>query len=134
MSLFQSYLRLVNAQPLSTISNSLFGALCILSAIPFLGIPFPSRAAAEYYATKNHWLAENYGVTPKQAGYFGAVVRVGVGAGVIYPPTRMVALALNGAIVVRGTALAWRNERPMLPQYGMLLTMVWCALSTWKRW
>ncbi|KAF7298817.1 Dienelactone hydrolase endo-1,3,1,4-beta-D-glucanase [Mycena indigotica] len=129
MPLLQSYLSLVRIHPISTISNSVFGALCMLSAIPFLGIPFPSRAAAEYYATKNHWIAENYGVTPRQAGYFGAVVRTGVGLGVIYPTTRPLALALNAAIVVRGTALAWRDGRPMLPQYGMLATMAWYSGS-----
>ena len=35
-----------------------FGCLCILSALPLLGIPFPSRGWAFYYADKNIWMLQ----------------------------------------------------------------------------
>ncbi|KAF7299663.1 Dienelactone hydrolase endo-1,3,1,4-beta-D-glucanase [Mycena chlorophos] len=127
MSAWQSYLHLIRIHPVSTLSNTLFGTLCILSSLPFLGIPFPSRATAEYYADKSAHMAEVYNITPGQAATIGGVGRTLVGLGVIYPPTRWVALAVNGAVVLRGSTIAWRDGRPMLPQYGMLGAMAFCA-------
>ncbi|KAF7325044.1 Major facilitator superfamily transporter [Mycena kentingensis (nom. inval.)] len=115
---------------LSTAVSSTFGALCITSALPFIGIPFPSQSWADYYADKNKWLAElsSGRLTPAQAGYAGALLRVGVGACCIYPPTREAALLLNGAVVCRGTVLAYRDERPMRPQWTMLSAIALCLV------
>lgn len=115
---------------LSTVASTTFGALCITSALPFVGIPVPSRAWVTYYADKNIWLSKLSGelLTPTQAGYASAVLRLAVGAGCIYPPTREAALLLNGAVVCRGTMLAYRDGRPMRPQWTMLGAITLCLV------
>ncbi|KAI1452803.1 hypothetical protein F4805DRAFT_405863 [Annulohypoxylon moriforme] len=107
-----------------------FGSLCIASALPFVGIPFPSQAWATYYADKNRWMSKlsNGRLTPKQAGYAGAFLRVVVGSCCIYQPTRVAALLINGAIVCRGTVVAYRDKRPMRPQWTMLGAVGLCLL------
>ncbi|KAJ7918404.1 hypothetical protein B0H13DRAFT_290776, partial [Mycena leptocephala] len=117
-------------QTLSTVLSSALGVLCIASALPFVGIPFPTQSWADYYEAKNQWNSELSGgrLTLKQAGYLGAAVRIVVGAGCIYPPTREVVLVLNGLVVIRGTMLAWRDGRPMWPQWGMLSAVVVCLV------
>ncbi|KAI2626750.1 hypothetical protein GGR54DRAFT_483424 [Hypoxylon sp. NC1633] len=107
---------------LSDLSSATFGALCIASALPFVGIPFPSRDWATYYADKNHWVSRLSGglLTPKQAGYAGALLRVVVGFSCIYQPTRTAALLVNGAILSWGTIAAYRDGRPLIPQWTML--------------
>ncbi|KAK9416059.1 putative Major facilitator superfamily transporter [Seiridium unicorne] len=114
----------------SAVVSTTFGVLCITSALPFVGIPFPSRAWATYYADKNKWLAELSGgrLTPDQAGYTSAALRIAVGACCIYPPTREAALLVNGAIVCRGTMLAYRDGRPMRPQWTMLSAIALCLV------
>lgn len=115
---------------LSDLTSTTFGSLCITSALPFIGIPFPSKAWATYYADKNRWLSQLSGghLGPKGAGYAGALLRVVVGAGCIYEPTRLAALLLNGAVVSRGTMVAYRDGRPMRPQWTMLGAVGLCLV------
>ncbi|KAI1275119.1 hypothetical protein F5Y07DRAFT_187951 [Xylaria sp. FL0933] len=110
-----------------TVSTT-FGALCIVSALPLIGIPFPTRAWASYYADKSRWMAQlsKGHLTPNQAGYAAAVLRTAVGVGCIYPPTRIAALLVNGAVVCRGTMVAYRDGRPMSPQWSMLGAIALC--------
>ncbi|KAL7627943.1 hypothetical protein AAE478_002138 [Parahypoxylon ruwenzoriense] len=115
---------------LSDLTSITFGALCITSALPFIGIPFPNQAWASYYADKNRWmsrLSSGY-LTPKQAGYAGALLRVAVGSCCIYQPTRFAALLVNGAVVCRGTMVAYRDGRPMTPQWTMLGAIGLCLI------
>ncbi|KAI4865622.1 hypothetical protein F4820DRAFT_419699 [Hypoxylon rubiginosum] len=116
--------------PFSDFVSITFGGLCIASSLPFIGIPFPSRAWATYYADKNRWLSQLSGgrLTPKQAGYASALLRVGVGSCCIYQPTRVAALLVNGAVVSRGTMVAYRDGRPMRPQWTMLGAISFCLL------
>ena len=111
-----------NLQTAIETCSALFGTLCILSAAPFAGVPFPNRAAADYYRAKSRWMSAIFGqrLSPVQAGYMGAAVRIVVGAGTIYPPTREAVLLLNGAGVLWGTVRAVRDGRPLIPQFGML--------------
>ncbi|KAI2602196.1 hypothetical protein GGR54DRAFT_533049 [Hypoxylon sp. NC1633] len=114
--------------PWSDVACATFGLLCIASALPFVGIPFPTRAWATYYAEKSAWMATRSGLTPKQAGYAGAILRLGVGSACIYPSTRLAALAVNGIVVGYGTVSAYRNGRPMRPQWNMLCAMGFCLV------
>ncbi|XXG99306.1 hypothetical protein Hte_005643 [Hypoxylon texense] len=116
--------------PLSDVVSTTFGGLCIASALPFVGIPFPTRAWAAYYADKNRWLSQLSGgrLTPKQAGYASALLRIGVGSCCVYQPTRVAALLVNGAVVSRGTVVAYRDGRPMRPQWTMLGAIGLCLL------
>ncbi|KAI1775307.1 hypothetical protein F4818DRAFT_416241 [Hypoxylon cercidicola] len=116
--------------PLSDVVSITFGGLCIASALPFVGIPFPTRAWATYYADKNIWLSKLSGgrLTPNQAGYASALLRISVGSCCIYQPTRVAALLVNGAVVVRGTMVAHRDGRPMRPQWNMLGAIGLCLL------
>ncbi|KAF2175781.1 hypothetical protein K469DRAFT_701476 [Zopfia rhizophila CBS 207.26] len=114
----------------ANISAYAFSALCLLSTLPFIGIPFPRHTSAEYYAQKNIWLASlsPVPISPKTAGYLGAILRIGLGAGLAIGGTaRMSALGVMGSVATVGTVLAWRDERPMGPQWGMLgaTAMVW---------
>lgn len=109
-----------------------FGTFCLLSALPFLGIPFPNSRAAQYYIRpngKNEWIAKLTGdrISPKQAGYFGATTRILLGAGLISQTFRAPSCAVMGAIVGYGTIVAIRDSRPLLPQFGMLsaIAAVW---------
>ncbi|KAK1638061.1 hypothetical protein BDP81DRAFT_201157 [Colletotrichum phormii] len=113
---------------LSTLSSYTFGGLCVLSALPFIGIPFPNHRATDYYAGKCEWMSQIFDrrVSPRQAGYFGAALRIAVGAAVVAPETREPALLFNGAIVTYGTIRAYVDGRPMLPQWGMLAAMAVC--------
>ncbi|OHF02130.1 hypothetical protein CORC01_02709 [Colletotrichum orchidophilum] len=117
-----------NLSMISTLSSWTFGGLCILSALPFTGVPFPSRRAAEYYAGKSEWMSQISGrrLTPTQAGYAGAAFRIAVGAAVIVPETREPALLFNGAVVAYGTVRAALDRRPMIPQWGMLAAIAVC--------
>ncbi|KAI0206435.1 hypothetical protein F4808DRAFT_407236 [Astrocystis sublimbata] len=111
-------------------ASGAFDSLCILSALPLIGVPFPSRGWASYYADKNIWishLSKGY-LTPKQAGYTVALLRVAVGLGCVYQPTRVAALLINGAVVTRGTVVAYRDGRPMRPQWTMLGAITWCLV------
>lgn len=112
----------------SNIASRTFGTLCILSSLPFLGIPFPTKSSATYYADKNRWLSQlsNGYLTPQQAGFAGAALRIAVGLGCVFPRTRVPALLLNGAVVGRGTVMAHRDGRPMGPQWGMLSAIAVC--------
>ncbi|OTB18246.1 hypothetical protein K445DRAFT_245090 [Daldinia sp. EC12] len=114
----------------SDAASSTFGALCITSALPFVGVPFPTRSSAVYYAAKSKWMAERSGprLTPRQAAYGGAVLRVAVGLCSIYRPTRVVALMVNGLVVCFGTVAAYRSGAPMMPQWGMLCAIGGCLL------
>jgi hypothetical protein len=121
---------------LSDLPSLTFGALCIVSALPFVGIPFPTRSWATYYAEKNRWMSQLSGgrLTPGQAGVAGALLRLTVGSACIYPATRLAALLANGAIVSRGTVLALRDGRPMGPQWRMLGAVGVClVLETVRR-
>jgi hypothetical protein len=116
----------------ANLSAYAFGAVCFLSAPPFMGLPVPRRASAEYYAQKNIWLASISPIpmTPKTAGYFGAVLRVGLGLGlVVGGQWRTGALVVMGSVVGVGTVLAARDGRPMGPQWLMLAAtaLVWLA-------
>lgn len=110
-----------------------FGSFCILSALPFVGVPFPSQRAATYYTHpstgKNEWIASTFGnrITGRQAGYLGATVRILLGAGLISQTFRKPSCTVMGVIVGYGTVLALRDKRPMLPQIGMLsaIAVVW---------
>ncbi|KAI1414430.1 hypothetical protein F5Y13DRAFT_16116 [Hypoxylon sp. FL1857] len=117
-------------QPWSDIASITFGALCVASALPFVGIPFPNQSWADYYADKNKWLAMRSGgrLTAKQAGHAGALLRLAVGSCCIYPPTRLAALTANGIVVCYGTVAAYQNSRPMRPQWSMLGAMGLCIL------
>lgn len=121
---------------LSDAVSTTFGALCITSALPFVGIPFPTRAWATYYADKNRWMSQlsNGYLTPKQAGYAGALLRVMVGSCCIYQPTRIAALLVNGVIVCRGTVVAYRDARPMRPQWNMLGAVGLCLFLEMMRY
>jgi hypothetical protein len=115
---------------LSNLTAGSFGILCIASALPFVGVPFPTRAWSDYYADKNRWLSQLSGqrLSPAQAGYAGAALRLVSGACCIYPPTREAMLLIYAAIVCRGTMLASRDGRPMAPQWGMLSATVVCLV------
>ncbi|KAI1367475.1 hypothetical protein F5Y08DRAFT_67772 [Xylaria arbuscula] len=107
-----------------------FGSLCILSALPLLGVPFPSRGWASYYADKNIWmsqLSKGY-LTPRGAGCAAALLRIIIGVGCIYQPTRVAALLINGAVVTRGTFVAYRDGRPIRPQWTMLGAIALCLV------
>ncbi|KAK1456170.1 hypothetical protein CCUS01_10158 [Colletotrichum cuscutae] len=93
---------MTDTSTLSNLASYTFGGLCILSALPFVGIPFPNRRAADYYAGKSEWMSQIFRrrLTPRQAGYFGAVLRIAVGAAVIVPEIREPALLFNGAVVI----------------------------------
>ncbi|KAI1404947.1 hypothetical protein F4819DRAFT_446038 [Hypoxylon fuscum] len=67
-------------------------------------------------------------LTPKQAGFAGALLRVAVGSCCIYPPTRVAALLVNGAVVSHGTMIAYRDGRPMAPQWTMLGAIGLCLV------
>ncbi|KAI1372815.1 hypothetical protein F4677DRAFT_431555 [Hypoxylon crocopeplum] len=116
--------------PWSDLVSTIFGSLCIASALPFVGIPFPTRAWATYYADKSQWISSRSGgrLTPRQAGYASALLRLIVGSACIYPPTRLASLALNGTVVCYGTVSAYRDRRPMRPQWTMLGAMGLCLL------
>lgn len=105
-----------------------FGAMCISTALPFVGIPFPKKETAAYYQRKNEWNAKlsGYRISSGTAGILGATLRVGVGLGVVFPSTREVTLLIKGAIVSVGTVLAYRDGRPMKPQWTMLALVTAC--------
>ncbi|KAH6658761.1 hypothetical protein BKA67DRAFT_558981 [Truncatella angustata] len=115
---------------LPNVVSTAFGLLCITSAIPFIGIPVPTKSWVIYYAEKNKWLSELSGrrLSPKQAGYAGALLRVTVGICCMHPVTREAALVLNGVVVSRGTVLAHRDGRPMSPQWIMLSAIALCLV------
>lgn len=121
------------AHKLSVAAATTYGGLCIASALPFAGVSIPgttSRRWVDYYAEKNAWMARLSGdrLTPRQAGYAGAALRVAVGlCCVLGPPAaREAALLANAAVVARGTVLAARDGRPMRPQWTMLGAIVLC--------
>ncbi|KZV98638.1 hypothetical protein EXIGLDRAFT_292804 [Exidia glandulosa HHB12029] len=105
-----------------------FGVFCILTAPPFIGIPFPTRRAADYYASKNDWLSSLSGrrESPTQAGYLGAVMRVLLGLGLSSPQYRRVSCVFMLAVVGPGTVFAVRDGKPLLPQFGMLAAIAAC--------
>ena len=110
-----------------------FGIFCILSAPPFIGIPFPNSRASSYYATKNIWItniAARWGinVTPKQAGYFGATVRIILGLAFISTRYRRPSCAAMGAVVGYGTVRAVKDAKPLMPQLGMLAAVATVAM------
>jgi hypothetical protein len=114
----------------SDVASTTFGTLCLLSALPFIGVPFPTRGWSTYYAGKNEWLTRLSGgrLSPRTAGLAGAALRLAVGSALLYPSTRQAALLVNGAVVVRGTFLARRDGRPMRPQWTMLGVIGLCLL------
>ncbi|KAI0861466.1 hypothetical protein F4860DRAFT_476168 [Xylaria cubensis] len=114
----------------SDIVSVTFGSLCVVSALPLVGIPFPNQSWASYYADKNRWMSQlsKGHLTPTQAGYASAVLRIIVGLGCIYQPTRVAALLVNGAVVCRGTVVAYRDGRPMTPQWTMLGAITLCLV------
>lgn len=128
------------AHKLSAAAATTYGGLCIASALPFAGVSVPwittSRRSGDswvaYYAEKNAWMARLSGdrLTPRQAGYAGAALRVAVGLCCILgpPAVREAALLANGAVVARGTVLAARDGRPMRPQWTMLGAIALCLL------
>lgn len=128
------------AHKLSTAAATTYGGLCIASALPFAGVSVPgitSRRSDDdswvsYYAEKNAWMARLSGdrLTPRQAGYAGAALRVAVGLCCVLGPraVREAALLANGAVVARGTVLAARDGRPMRPQWTMLGAIALCLL------
>jgi hypothetical protein len=107
-----------------------FGAFCILSAPPFIGIPFPSRQASTYYTQKKQHLSELSGkrLTPDQAGYVSAALRILLGFGLISQRYRRLSCMVNGAIVSVGTVVAIRDGRPLMPQVGMLAAIAAVAI------
>jgi hypothetical protein len=113
---------------ISNIASYAYATFCILNALPFIGIPFPRQASVEYYKGKNAWNSQLSGgrVTPEQAGVLGAMFRVINGLAVIYPQTRLPAHALVGTVIAYGTILAFRDGRPMIPQFGMLAAIWGC--------
>lgn len=133
------------APKLSAAAATAYGGLCIASALPFAGVSVPwittSRRRApggggdpwvDYYAEKNAWMARLSGgrLTPRQAGYAGAALRVAVGACCVWgpPAAREAALLANAAVVARGTVLTARDGRPMRPQWTMLGAIALCLL------
>ena len=120
----------MSAKTISSVASVAFGAFCIGSALPFIGIPIPNKAAVHYYADKSAYMAGLTGhrITTAQAQYLSAVLRTAVGAGCIYPGTRQAALLVNLGIVIRGTFIANRDGRPMWPQWGMLGAMSLCLI------
>lgn len=107
-----------------------FGFFCIVSAFPFIGIPVPSRSSVIYYANKNEWLSKLSGriLSPNQAGYAGALLRIVVGICLLSPATRNGALVFNGVVVSCGTLLAYRDGRPMTSQWLMLGAISLCLV------
>jgi len=116
----------MDLQAAAIISAFAFGSLCIASALPFVGVPFPSKQTAEYYRRKSAYMAGLTGnvISVTATGYLGAALRVLVGVAVMRPETRELALAVNGAVVTSGTVLAVKHGRPLLPQFGMLVPMM----------
>ncbi|KAI0454425.1 hypothetical protein F5B21DRAFT_475337 [Xylaria acuta] len=108
----------------------IFGSLCVISALPLIGIPFPTRAWASYYADKNRWMSQlsKGRLTPNQAGHAVAALRIAAGFGYMYQPTRVAALLVNGVVVCRGTVVAYRDGRPMSPQWTMLGAVALCLV------
>ncbi|KAI0443158.1 hypothetical protein F4803DRAFT_333567 [Xylaria telfairii] len=114
----------------SDIASGTFGSLCVISALPLIGIPFPTREWASYYADKSRWmsrLSKGY-LAPGQAAYAAAALRIAVGFGCVYQPTRLTALLANGAVVCWGTLVAYRDSRPMSPQWTMLGAIGLCLV------
>jgi hypothetical protein len=107
-----------------------FGAFCILTAPPFVGIPFPSRRASTYYASKNVWMCDLSGkrLTPTQAGYLGAGIRILLRLGIISQQFRRPSCAVNGAIASVGTVMAIRDGKRLLPQFGILAAIATVAI------
>lgn len=127
------------AHKLSAAAPITYGGLCIASALPFAGVSVPwtifrrsdDSSWVDYYAEKNAWMARLSGdrLTPRQAGYAGAALRVAVGLCCIWgPPVREAALLANAAVVARGTVLAARDGRPMRPQWTMLGAIALCLV------
>lgn len=127
------------APKLSAAAATTYGVLCIASALPFAGVSVPwttSRRSDDswvnYYAEKNAWMARLSGdrLTPRQAGYAGAALRVAVGLCCVRgpPAVREAALLANAAVVARGTVLAARDGRPMRPQWTVLGATALCLL------
>lgn len=129
------------AHNLSAAASTTYGVLCIASALPFAGVSVPwarsprpgAGSWVDYYAEKNAWMARLSGgrLTPRQAGYAGAALRVTVGLCCVWgspPAVREAALLANGAVVARGTVLAARDGRPMRPQWTMLGAIALCLL------
>jgi hypothetical protein len=112
----------------SDLASYAYATFCFLNALPFIGIPFPRRATVEYYKRKNEWNVKLSGgrLTPEQAGIAGCAFRVLNGLLVIYPPTRLLAHATIGTAIGFGTFLAFRDGRPMIPQFGMLAAIWGC--------
>lgn len=129
------------APKLSAAAATTYGGLCIASALPFAGVsvsvPWTTSRRSDdswvdYYAEKNAWMARLSGdrLTPRQAGYAGAALRVAVGLCCVWGPraVREAALLANAAVVARGTVLAARDGRPMRPQWTMLGAIALCLL------
>ncbi|KAH8160518.1 hypothetical protein CIB48_g7726 [Xylaria polymorpha] len=114
----------------SDIASGTFGSLCVISVLPLIGISSPTREWASYYADKSRWmsrLSKGY-LAPDQAAYASAALRIAVGCGCVYQPTRVAALLVNGAVVCSGTVVAYRDSRPMSPQWTMLGTIGLCLV------
>lgn len=107
-----------------------FGAFCILSAPPFIGIPFPTKKAATYYESKTAWMSDLSGgrLSPRQAAFLGASQRVIMGLALISTRWRRPTCALMGVVISYGTYAAIRDGRPLLPQVGMLGALAAVAL------
>ena len=120
----------MRASTLSHLAAVSLGAMSILTALPMLGLPFPSRTSAEYYTGKTRWIADLSGnrLTHQQARYASAGLRILAGSCCIFPPTRELTLLGYTAIVVYGTLVAYRDGRPMLPQWGTLAGLGVCLL------
>ena len=115
---------------LGTYAAYTFGIFCILSAAPFVGIPFPTARASAYYSGKNAWLSDLSGkrLTPTQAGYGGACLRILLGVGLISRSFRRTTCGVLGAAVSVGTVIAVRDGRPLAPQIGMLAAIATVAV------
>jgi hypothetical protein len=115
--------------PLGNYAAYAFGGLCILSALPLCGIPFPNSEASAYYLSKSQWMSELTGhrLSRTQTGYLAAVMRIALGVGFISFKYRKPACAVMAAIVGPGTVFAIRDGKPLLPQFGMLgaVAAVW---------
>jgi hypothetical protein len=73
---------------LAKYSSYTFGALCIISAAPFLGFPFQSWKASDYYTQKNLWLSRLSGdrLSLTDAEILSAALRVTLGVWYYYAP------------------------------------------------
>lgn len=107
---------------LSHLTAGFLGSFCLLTVPAFLGWPFPTARWKSYYADKSGWMSRlsRGRLSHNQAGIAGAILRLSLGLGILYRPTRIWSCIIMDLVVLPGTYLAVRDGRPLAPQWKML--------------